>query len=271
MEVVHRSGEVGGIRTHWLSAPGGEPAPILYVHGVPTASWDWTTHLERSGGIAPDLPGFGESARPDDFAYTIDAYVGWLEAFVDAVGLERYSLVAHDWGGLGLALAQRHPDRVERIVLHSCVPLLPGYRWHRVARIWRAPVLGEVFMASATRWAFRQFSREANAAPGPLPDWFVERVWAAFDRGTRRAILRLYRSAPERELARAGARLGELRCPALVLWPSDDPYIPARFGAAYAEALGGETTLETVAGAGHWSWIDRPELVERVAEFLSGG
>ena len=61
--------------------------------------------------------------------------------------------------------------------------------------------------------------------------------------------------------------IGELRCPALLLWPTRDPYIPEKFGPAYAAALGGPAELELVE-AGHWSWLDRPELIERAAAFL---
>jgi pimeloyl-ACP methyl ester carboxylesterase len=265
VEVVERRAELGGIEVHWREA--GDRVPILYLHGVPTASWDWLPFLERSGGVAPDLPGFGESAKPGDFDYSIAGYDRFIEAFADAVGLDRFSLVVHDWGSVGLAFAQRFPERIERLVLFSCVPFLPGYRWHRIARIWRTPLLGELFMGFGSRWAFRRFSEEASPTPGPLPDSFVDRVWKDFDHGTQRAILKLYRSAPEEVLARAGSKLGDLHCPALALWSTKDPYIPAAFGQAYADALGGDTALELV-DAGHWSWIDRPELVERTAAFL---
>jgi pimeloyl-ACP methyl ester carboxylesterase len=265
VEVVERRAEVGGIEVHWRESS--ERRPVLYVHGVPTASWDWLPFLERSGGVAPDLPGFGESAKPGDFDYSIAGYDRFLEAFADAAGLDRFSLVLHDWGAVGLALAQRFPERVERLVMFGSVPFLPGYRWHRIARIWRTPLLGELFMGFGSKWAFRRFSAEASSTPGPLPDSFVDRVWKDFDHGTQRAILKLYRSAPEEVLARAGEGLGGLRCPALVLWPTEDPYFPAKFGQAYAGALGGEAELELVE-AGHWSWLDRPELVERAAAFL---
>jgi pimeloyl-ACP methyl ester carboxylesterase len=263
-EVVERTGVVDGVPTHWRRA--GEEA-VLYVHGVPTASWDWLPHLERIGGVAPDLPGFGRSAKPADFDYSIDGYARWLEAFADAAGLDRFALVLHDWGAVGLALAQRAPERIERLVLHTVVPFLPGYRWHWIARIWRTPVLGEAFMATSTRWAFKQLSRQSNTAPGPLPDAFVTRVWHDFDRATRRAILRLYRASGPDVLARAGERLGEVRCPALVLWPVADPYVGAEFGPRYTDALGGDVRLEMV-DAGHWMWLDRPEIVETVAAFL---
>jgi pimeloyl-ACP methyl ester carboxylesterase len=54
-----------------------------------------------------------------------------------------------------------------------------------------------------------------------------------------------------------------------VLWGERDPYLPLRFGAAQAEALGSGASFEPVEAAGHWPWLDRPELVGRVAGFLS--
>jgi pimeloyl-ACP methyl ester carboxylesterase len=268
-DVVEKTGQVAGLTAHWRESPAEGRPPILYLHGVPTASWDWLPYLEQIGGVAPDLPGFGSSAKPADFDYSIDGYDRWLEAFIDAMGLERFALVVHDWGGVGLALAQRFPERIERLVIHNCVTFLPGYRWHWIARLWRRPLVGELFMATATRSGFKQASRQSNATPGPLPDWFVDRVWADYDSATRRAILKLYRSSPPGRLARAGERLGELRCPALIIWSTEDPYLGPEWGQRYAEALGGEVRPEMLERAGHWPWLDRPELVERVAEFLA--
>jgi pimeloyl-ACP methyl ester carboxylesterase len=264
MEVVERTSRVDGLDVHLRQAG---DAPIVYVHGVPTASWDWIPFLERTGGIAPDLPGFGESGKPGDFDYSIAGYDRFLEQFTEAEGLDRLSLVVHDWGAVGLAFAQRFPERIDRLVMFSCVPFLPGYRWHWVARLWRRRLVGELFMGSSTKWGFKQLSKQSNATPGPLPDHFLENVWRHNDHGTQRAILRLYRSADEDVLARSGTRLGELRCPTLILWPTKDPYIGPEFGQRYADALGGEVEVEMVE-AGHWMWLDKPDLVERAAGFL---
>lgn len=268
-EVVERTGEIAGLKAHWREAPASGATRILYLHGVPTASWDWIPFLERTGGVAPDLPGFGRSAKPADFEYSIDGYSRWLESFVDQAGLSRFSLVVHDWGSVGLALAQRMPERIERLVLTNCVPFLSGYRWHWLARIWRTPALGEVFMAMSSKWAFEQLSRQANFRKGPLPSDVIDRFWPDFDRATRRAILALYRASPPDVLVRAGERLGDLRCPALVLWAQNDPYIGRSFGPRYAEALGGEVRFEPIDRAGHWPWLDRPEVIEKVTAFLS--
>jgi pimeloyl-ACP methyl ester carboxylesterase len=254
VEIAERTVHVAGLDIHYRQAG---DAPILYLHGVPTNSYDWIPFLERFGGTAPDLPGFGRSAKPADFNYSIEGYDRFLEAFTEELGLTRFALVMHDWGAVGLALAQRFPERIERLVMFASVPFVPGYRWHRLARGWRTPLLGELLMGFTTRWGLRR----------EMPRELADVAWESFDHGTQRAILKLYRASPPEVLARAGERLGELRAPALLLWAKDDPYLPAEFGQRHADALGGETTLELVEG-GHWTWHKRPELVDRAGEFL---
>jgi pimeloyl-ACP methyl ester carboxylesterase len=267
--VTDNRAEVAGIEIFWREAPSPEGRPpVLYVHGNPTNSDDWIAFLERTGGLAPDLPGFGRSGKPAHFDYSIEGYTGALEAFLAQLGVDRYSLVVHDWGSAALGLAQRSPERVEKLVLMNCVPLVAGYRWHRLARIWRTPLLGELFMGSSTRWAFKQLSREGTAAPGPASDEFIDRVWSHFDHGTQRAILKLYRSAPPSVLERAGDRLGRLGCPALIVWGEDDPYIGPEFATRLADALGGDTRVELLPSVRHWPWIDDPSVIDTVADFL---
>jgi pimeloyl-ACP methyl ester carboxylesterase len=254
VEIAERHSTVDGLQVHWRRAG---DAPILYLHGVPAAGWHWQPFLERTGGVAPDLPGFGRSDKPGDFDYSIAGYDRFVEAFCDEAGLDRVRLVLHDWGAVGLAFAQRMPARVERLVLTAVVPFLPDYRWHRVARLWSRPVTGELVMGFTNRRAFRR----------GLPAEIADRAYDEFDHGSQRAVLKLYRASPPEVLARAGERLGELRCPALLEWPTRDPYIGAEFGRRYADALGGEVQLEELE-AGHYPWLDRPEMIDRVAAFV---
>ena len=273
-EVREINGELDEGPVFWRTAPPSEQAvtetPALYLHGVPTNSDDWVPFLQRGGGLAPDLPGYGRTSKAGNLEYTIDGYVEFLDRFLDLVEVERVSLVLHDWGVVGLAWAQRNPERVERLVIINAVPFLPGYEWHRAARIWRRPWLGEIAMGSTTKWVLRRASRQANTTPGPLPDDWQHSVWDHFDQGTQRAILRLYRSAPPEVLARAGEHLGELGMPALVVWGDADPYIPPRFADGYAAVLG-DAEVRHLPDAGHWPWLDRPDVVEQVVAFLGGG
>lgn len=240
---------------------------IVYLHGVPNSGAMWRPFVERTGGIAPDMPGFGSSPKPADGDYTMHGLARWASELT--AGMERYSLVVHDWGGVGLVAAMERPEAIERLVVIDGVPLLPGYRWHQVARIWRKRVAGELFMGLSTRWGARRIGRLQGGGPQAV-DAFVDEFWPHFDHGTQRAILRLYRSAPEDVLAAAGAGLGRITAPALVLWGARDPYVPAKFARAYVDALGGPAEIEIRDGAGHWPWVDQPDVVERVARFLAG-
>jgi pimeloyl-ACP methyl ester carboxylesterase len=268
-EVSDQHGELDGLPVFWRrgETPAGEPVP-LYLHGVPNNSDDWLAFLARTGGLAPDLPGFGRTGKPGSLSYTIAEYDRFIERFLDMLGVERVSMLVHDWGGVGLAFAQRHPERVERLAVVNAVPFLPGYRWHRTARIWRTPLLGELAMGTTNRFTLRLISRESNVTPGPMPEEWLSSVLDHFDQGTQRAILRLYRSSPPAVLAAAGKDLGELTMPALVAWGMRDPYIPGRFARAYADALPNAELLE-LPDAGHWPWLDRPDLVDRLADFMS--
>ncbi len=266
--VSDRTAQIDTLPVFWREAAVADGAAVpLYLHGVPTNSDDWLAFLARSGGLAPDLPGFGRSGKAGNLDYTIDGYADFIERYLDLVGVDRVSLVVHDWGAVGLAFAQRHPERVARLVVINAITFLPGYRWHRTARIWRTPLLGELSMGVTTRTVLRLTSRESNVTPGPMPDAWLDTVLDHFDQGTQRAILRLYRSSPPDVLAAAGAHLGRLSMPSLVLWGQADPYIPSRFARAYADALSASELVE-LADAGHWPWLDRPDAIDRVVDFL---
>jgi pimeloyl-ACP methyl ester carboxylesterase len=272
MDVAEHIGELDGQPVFWRSAgwagaDSGAEVPVLYVHGVPTSSEDWEPFLERTGGLAPDLLGFGRSGKGGQNDYSLEGIARFVERFVDdVVGVDRVRLVVHDWGAAALAFAQRHPERVERLVLVNAVPLLPGYRWHRVARLWRTRFVGEIAMGLTLRPTMERALRPAFAS-GQVPDGFVEAVMRHFDQGTQRAILRLYRSAPEALLAASGRDLSSLGMPALVVWGARDPYISPRFGDRYAEELSNAQVV-CVEDAGHWPWLDRPDLIDRIATFL---
>ncbi len=267
--VVERDAVIDGTLCAWREAPGPpDRPPVVYVHGSPTHSEDWVPFLERTGGLAPDLPGFGRSGKAADFPYSLGGYDSFLEAFLRDRGVERLSLVMHDVGCVGLVLAQRAPERVERLVIVNGMPLLPGYAGHRMAHLWRTRVVGELVMALTGPRTLRWAGRRSGPSGRPMPPELRSRILVAFDHGTQRAILRLYRSVERGQLERFGARLGDVDCPALVVWGAEDPYVPAGFARRYGEALGGPARVEEVSRAGHWPWLDRPDVIELVCCFL---
>ena len=94
----------------------GEGDPIVLLHGNPTSSFLWRKVIPGVAGegrvLAPDLIGMGRSGKPD-IGYRFVEHARYLDAWFDALALERVTLVGHDWGGaLGFHWARRHPDRV---------------------------------------------------------------------------------------------------------------------------------------------------------------
>ena len=115
--------EVKGTRMHYVEAGTGDP--ILLLHGNPTSSYLWRNvipHLTGLGRcIAPDLIGFGKSEQPD-IPYRVYDHARYIEAFIQALGLEHVTLVLHDWGGfIGLSYAARHSGNVRAIALMEAV------------------------------------------------------------------------------------------------------------------------------------------------------
>jgi pimeloyl-ACP methyl ester carboxylesterase len=246
-----------------------EGDPVLYLHGAPTSSIDWIPFLERTGGLAPDLPGFGRSGKSGHLDYSIAGHADFLERFLARLDIGRVKLVAHDWGAAsGLVLAQRNPDRLERLVLCDATPLLDGFEWHRLARTWRRPGLGELTMGVTTRWILTRMLRSGSVQPDAWSDARLKTVWDQFDHGTQRAILRLYRDGDPSRLAAAGAGLEQLDMATLIVWGERDPWLEPELARRYAARLP-TAKVEVIEQAGHWPWLDRPEVIEGVAAFLN--
>lgn len=99
--------------------------PILLLHGLPSHSYGWTgvmpaLALQGFRAIAPDWIGYGSSAKPErrDFAYTPDAFITALAEFIQALELERFSLVVQGFlGSAGLQYALRYPEQIERLII----------------------------------------------------------------------------------------------------------------------------------------------------------
>jgi pimeloyl-ACP methyl ester carboxylesterase len=268
--IEERELTLDGVRVFYRRVAG-EGTPAVYCHGNPTHGEDWLPFLERGGpAIAIDMPGWGRSDRPDParFDYSMYGLSAFLEKCFDRLGVTRRKLVVHDWGSLALIGAQRRPDLVEKLVVINVIPLLSGYRWHWVAKIWRRRGLGELANATTTRTSMALIMRQAKGDRRAMPKEFVDMTWRCWNKGTSQATLALYRHADPDRLATAGKDLSKLTCPSLVLWGDRDPYIPTRFANAYAQALP-SSQLQVVPAAGHWPWIDDARVIDDALGFLA--
>ncbi|MHB1835272.1 MAG: alpha/beta fold hydrolase [Solirubrobacteraceae bacterium] len=269
MGVEEHTIELDGAPVFYRRAPTGG-CEVLYLHSIPTSSDDWLRPLELGGGIAVDLPGFGRSGKAGNLDYSLNGYVTFTERLLDLLGIDELALVGHGWGAaVALLLAGRAPERISRLAIVDALPLVDGFRWPGLARWLRRPGIGELMMGSVNRWLLARMLRGASTTADAWPDARVDAVWEQFDQGTQRAILRLHRSVEAGSLPITGTGLSQLAQPALVVWGDRDPWFDAGFAQAYSRRLP-NASLELVPGAGHWPWLDRPELSERLARFASG-
>src|SRR5215207_8029778 len=103
----------------------GDGDPIVLLHGNPTSSFLWRKVIPGVAGegrvLAPNLIGMGRSGKPD-IGYRFVEHARYLDAWFDALALERVTLVGHDWGGaLGFHWARRHPDRVAAVAFMETI------------------------------------------------------------------------------------------------------------------------------------------------------
>lgn len=256
---------VGGVTSPVIEAgPADATDAVVFVHGNPGSTRDWEDLLVSVGAfaraVAFDMPGFGAADKPEEFDYSVPGYARHLGQLLNRLNVRRAHLVMHDFGGpWGLAWAAANPSAVASI---TCINtgVLVGYHWHYLARIWQTPLLGELFMAATTRTGMRLLLKHGN--PRGLPEAYFDHVFGTFDRGTRRAVLKLYRNTSESSApmqAIAGA-LRALDLPALVIWGAHDPYIPVRFAARQKEIFP-HAQIVVLDESGHWPFADNPLAV----------
>jgi len=273
---VERSSPLlGGTRARLIQAgPADAAEAVVFVHGNPGSADDWERMVGAVGAgagkraVAFDLPDFGETIAPPDFEHHAAGYAAFLGEALGGLGIERAHLVLHDFGGpIGLVWATMHPEALAGVTLID-TGLLPGYRWHSLARIWRTPVVGEIFQAITTRGGFR-FGLSRNEPRG-LPREFVDGMYDHYDRRTRRAVLALYRATPDPGgMSESLSEMFRRRdVPALVIWGEHDVYLPSSYAARQREAFP-SADVHVLPASGHWPFADAPETVERLlVEFL---
>lgn len=254
------------------SAPGGSHEAVVFVHGNPGPSDDWSELAPAVASfartIAMDLPGYGRSEHPHHFDFSVDGYARYLAALLDRLDVQRAHLVLHDFGGgFGLAWAVAHPERFASATLIN-TGVLRGYRWHKYARIWQTPLLGELFQLASNAKTLQLGLDNDN--PRPLPPDFAKRIAGYADWAHKRAVLQLYRNTrnPEAAFAHFIPELARLDRPACVIWGADDAYLPVAFAERQREAFP-HAQVHVLQGLGHWPFVDDPAAVSRLlCDFL---
>ena len=260
-----RSGELValGMRTRVLEAgvvDGGEA--VVFLHGSPGSADVWRDLLrpvgEFANAVAFDLPGFGEADRPADWEYSPSAYATFVAAVLGELGIRRAHLVMHDVGGSGVLWAAAHPDAFASAVMIDTGVLI-DYRWHLIARLHRVPLAGEL-VAAGSHLGLPAAMRLFERGPRPLSRERIRGWRRGYDRGTRRAMLRFYRSTPPSSFAPLAPGFTRLDRPALVVWGAHDPFVPVEQAERQHQSFPSAEVV-VLEDSGHYPHLDDPERV----------
>ncbi|MFC7026815.1 alpha/beta fold hydrolase [Halomicroarcula sp. GCM10025324] len=249
---------------------GGEGPPLVFLHGIgldaATVSWRHALPAlaEDRTVYAPDLPGHGESDKPDR-AYTTDYYLEAVDAFLDALDVERPAMAGLSMGG---ALALGHAldgGPVERLVLVGSYGLGRDAYWRQAASgVLQTPFFGTMLWQglSASKPAIRTSLRSMGATEPSQQ--LVEDVDSAVDARTVRAMRRWQRHEFQHSGFRTdySDRLDEIGVPTLMVHGRADPLLPTRWSRQAGEALS-DAQVEIFENCGHCPPRERPERFNR--------
>jgi pimeloyl-ACP methyl ester carboxylesterase len=261
----------------------GDAPALVLIHGFPTASWDWHHQwpaLCQSFGlvVAPDMIGFGYSAKPRDYDYSIHDQADLHEALLRELGVRRYHVLAHDYGDtVAQELLARHVERPRSPELRSVCFLNGGLfpETHRARLIQKllAMPIGPLISRMSTRRSFEKSFRSIFGAQTQPSAQEMNEFWALVEYNQGAGIFhKLIGYMAERRKFRdrwVGA-LQKSTVPLRVIDGMDDPVSGAHMVARYRELVPNPDVVE-LPGIGHYPQVEAPDAVLKAfMEFHDG-
>ena len=271
--------DIGGLRIACIDEGPREATPILLMHGEPTWSFLYRKMIPPllAAGhrvVAPDLVGFGRSdkpSHPSDYSYR--NHVLWMNAWLNAIDLQRITLFCQDWGSLiGLRMLTANPDRFARAILaNGGLPTGVGRSVPPAFKIWRA----------FARWSpwFPIGRIVATGCAQPLSPAEIAAYDAPFPTRRHRVAARMFprfvpaeADNPEREANEAAWRVLETwNKPFLTLFSTRDPITRGGERLFQTRVPGAAGQAHTaIRGAGHFLQEDKAlEIADHINRFIA--
>jgi len=271
IEAAGHTVDAGGIATHYWDIGTGTPVLMLHGSGPGVSAWaNWRLNMEAIAGqgfrvLAPDLVGFGYTARPADIYYSLDTWRDHVWSFLDAIEVSRPAIIGNSLGGrIALAMAAHRPDRVARMVLMgvpgvgmTLTPGLAALRAYEPSEENMRRMLLDCFAVdpSIITDELVRTRYEASIAPGAF-ETYTE-MFSERHAGSQLAITE--------DETRA------ITTPALVLHGMQDKVVPVEVAWNMARLLP-NADLAVFGRCGHWTQIERAaDFNAVVSRFLAGG
>ncbi|MXO74866.1 alpha/beta fold hydrolase [Altererythrobacter aerius] len=275
---------------------GPRDAPALvFLHGFPESNRTWRHQIahfsDRFRCIAPDQRGYRGSSKPPEVSdYTPDKLIGDVFQLADAMGIDRFTIIGHDWGGAiawGTAIAGQMNGRVTRAIIanapHPAIfqRLLYTNRRQRESsqymRGFRDPANDALVREHGLAGILLQEIKwDSAGAMEPAERTALMKDWQ--DRDSAFAMLNWYRASPvdvppldapyEVPAGWTPPALPDLAIPTLVIWGMDDLALPPE-NLEGLDAIIEDLTVVEVPGSGHFVPWEAPDAVNTaIAQFL---
>jgi len=267
---------VWGLKVRYVEA--GEGPLVLLLHGLADSLLSWYCNIDALADagyrvIAPDLPGFGDSDKPDHLEYDPNSAAEFVYDFSQSLGIERFSLVGSSTGGLISGLfALVHPEMVEKMVLVGSGGFGQRVTW--LDRVISIPVLGNI--------AYQPLVNEKVGITKCLfhcPPDILEELLPEMNRmdqlpGARTAVLRSIRSSITlRGVRKDGYILERLKgseVPLMTIWGAEDKIIPVRHAEDVRRELP-NSIVQVIPECGHWPQMEKPLVFNTLLIYFLDG
>ena len=277
----HKTISVNGVEVFYREAGPSDAPTILLLHGFPTSSHMFRNLIpalaDKYHVVAPDYPGFGNSQQPpmDTFDYSFDNLATLVEAFVDKLGIERYSLYLMDYGApIGFRLATRQPERVQSLIVQNGNAYKEGLRefWDPIRVYWNDPSpenakpLAGFISPDGVKWQYTHGVRDAERIS---PDnWNVDLRHLTREGNPEIQLALFYdyqNNVPHYPAWQAYFR--KHQPPTLIVWGKNDYIFPAEGAHPYKRDL---KNLEFhLLDTGHFALEeDGEQIASRIRNFL---
>lgn len=254
---------------HYRAAGPADGPPVLLVHGfsVPDYAFDATrTALANAGfrAISFDLYGRGWSDRPD-VRYDRDLFAGELGELMDALHLQKASLVGLSMGGAVVGrFAATHPERVQRLVL------IAPFNQARDVSVMAWPGVGEWLNRTWFLPGLASSQTEDFPHPEQLPGWSERFLPQMRYDGFGRAILSTIRNTTTQSSIPDFEAVGRAKLPVELVWGDRDTTVPYAEHALVQQAIP-QARFVSLAGLGHMTVVENPGATNpHLVSFLRG-
>lgn len=281
VQIRYKTATIGGVEIAYREAGRADAPAIVLLHGFPTSSHQYRNLIpalaDKYRVIAPDYPGFGQSAAPErsQYTYTFDSFAKLVEGLIEKAGISRYALYVMDYGApVGFRIAAQHPDRVTALIVQNGNAYNEGLQkfWEPIQKYWASgkdedrEAIRWLTSLKATKWQYTHGVPDVSLVS---PDTWTHDQ-ALLDRaGNQEIQLDLFydyrTNIPLYPVWQAYFR--KHRPATLVLWGKNDQIFVADGAAPYKRDLN-DVELHLL-DAGHFALeTNGPEMAALIRDFL---